>query len=569
MTGAPEHGIPEPGAPEPGAPEPGASEPGAPEIRGIPLAAALAAWTAAAPAAERACDLPVPELLRRFHPDHRPGGMVTLQAGPSAGAACPAELAVLLLSDSLLDDIDIAGAPIRDADVLVLGGGGAGCVAALTAARAGARVLLATKLRMGDGNTVMAEGGIQAAIGAEDSLQRHFEDTLRAGHFAADRALVAALVGDGPDCIRWLIREGMGFDLGDDRQRMGGTLLRKMPGGATAARLLSYRDFTGLEMMRALREAVLLTPGITVLDRHPALELLTDDRGRCGGAVLQDLGQGRLVLVRAGATLLATGGAGRLHLAGFPTSNHYGATADGLVLAHRAGARLREMDSFQFHPTGIAWPPHLEGALVSEAARAAGARLVNGRGERFVAELAPRDVVAAAMLRELAEGRGVRHDGGTGLFLDTPSLEREQPGILGKRLLTLSHLAHRAGFDPAREPFLVRPTLHYQNGGVVIDPAGRTTLPGLLAAGEVTGGLHGRNRMMGNALLELVAFGRRAGAAAAADARAERPRNLGLNHLAGWRRGLLAAGIGLGRKGPMLFPPYGHVTAEGLLGHAA
>ncbi|MEN0075837.1 MAG: FAD-binding protein, partial [Paracraurococcus sp.] len=452
-------------------------------VAGISFATALAAWAAAAPAPERSSDLPVPELLRRFHPDHRPGGMVTLQAGPSAGTACPAELAGLLLSDSPLDDIDIAGAPILDADVLVLGGGGAACVAALTAARAGARVLLATKLRMGDGNTVMAEGGIQAAIGAEDSLQRHFEDTLRAGHFAADKALVAALVGDGPDCIRWLIREGMGFDLDDERQRMGGTLLRKTPGGATAARLLSYRDFTGLEMMRALREAVLLTPGIAVLDRHPALELLTDDRGRCGGAVLQDLGQGRLVLVRAGATLLATGGAGRLHLAGFPTSNHYGATADGLVLAYRAGARLREMDSFQFHPTGIAWPPHLAGTLVSEAARSAGARLVNGKGERFVAELAPRDVVASAMLRELAEGRGVAHDGGTGLFLDTPSLEREQPGILGKRLLTLSHLAHRAGFDPAREPFLVRPTLHYQNGGVVIDPAGRTTLAGLLAAG--------------------------------------------------------------------------------------
>lgn len=536
---------------------------------GLPYDEAMRAWAAAAPAPERACPLAVPELLKGFHPDHRPGGLVPLRAGPDAGATVPPELAALLEADSLLEDIDIAGAPILDADVLVLGGGGAGCVAALTAARAGARVLLGTKLRMGDGNTVMAEGGIQAAVGAEDSLQRHFEDTLRAGHFAADRALVAALVGDGPDCIRWLIRQGMGFDLTDERQRMGGTLLRRKPGGATAARLLSYRDFTGLEMMRALREAVLLTPGIALLDRHPALELLTDDRGRCGGAVLQDLEQGRLVLARAGATILATGGAGRLHLAGFPTSNHYGATADGLVLAYRAGARLREADSFQFHPTGIAWPPHMEGALVSEAARSAGARLVNARGERFVAELAPRDVVASAMLRELAEGRGVVRDGRHGLFLDTPSLEREQPGILSQRLLTLSHLARRAGFDPAREPFLVRPTLHYQNGGVAIDSAGRTALPGLLAAGEVTGGLHGRNRMMGNALLELVAFGRRAGAAAAAGARAERPRNLGLNHLAGWRRGLLAAGLDLGRKAPLLFPPYGNVTAEGLLGRAA
>jgi succinate dehydrogenase/fumarate reductase flavoprotein subunit len=536
---------------------------------GIAFPTALAAWDAAAPALERVCDLPVSELLRGFHPDHRPGGMVALAAGPNAGAPCPAQLAVLLQSDSLLEDVDLAGATILDADVLVLGGGGAGCVAALAAARAGARVLLATKLRMGDGNTVMAEGGIQAAIGPEDSLQRHFEDTLRAGHFAADKALVAALVGDGPDAIRWLIREGMSFDLADERQRMGGALLRKKPGGATAARLLSYRDFTGLELMRALREAVLLQPGITVLDRHPALELLTDDRGRCGGAALQDLGQRRLVLARAGATIMATGGSGRLHLANFPTSNHYGATADGLVLAYRAGARLREMDSFQFHPTGIAWPPHLEGTLVSEAARSAGARLVNGLGQRFVEELAPRDVVASAMLRELAEGRGIGRDGKAGLFLDTPSLEREQPGILAQRLQTLSHLAHRAGFDPAREPFMVRPTLHYQNGGIAIDTEGRSALPGLLAAGEVTGGLHGRNRMMGNALLELVVFGRRAGASAAADARQERPRNLGLNHLAGWRRGLLAAGLGLEAKGPLLFPPYGNVTPQDLRRRAA
>lgn len=536
---------------------------------GIAFTEAFAAWAAVAPAPERDCTLPVPELLRNFHPDHRAGGMVTLAAGASAGAACPVKLAALLQSDALLEDVDLAGTHILDADVLILGGGGAGCVAALAAARAGARVLIAAKLRLGDGNTVMAEGGIQAAIGAEDSLQRHFEDTLRAGHFAADKAVVAALVEDGPDAIRWLIQQGMSFDLTDERQRMGGTLLRKKPGGATAARLLSYRDFTGLEMMRALREAVLLQPGIAVLDRHPALELLTDDRGRCGGAVLQDLGRGRLVLARAGATVLATGGAGRLHLAGFPTSNHYGATADGLVLAYRAGARLREMDSFQYHPTGIAWPGHLEGMLVSEAARSAGARLINGRGKRFVAELAPRDVVASAMLREIAEGRGIVRDGQLGLFLDTPSLEREQPGILQKRLQTLSHLAHRAGIDPAAEPFMVRPTLHYQNGGVAIDSRGRTSLPGLLAAGEVTGGLHGRNRMMGNALLELVVFGRRAGASAAADARQERPRNLGLNHLAGWRRGLLAAGLGLESKGPLLFPPYGNVTAAALKGRAA
>jgi succinate dehydrogenase / fumarate reductase flavoprotein subunit/L-aspartate oxidase len=494
--------------------------------------------------------------------------MVPLKIGASAGTACPAELARLLQANALIEDADIAGAATLEADVLVIGGGGAGCVAALTAARAGARVLLATKLRMGDGNTVMAEGGIQAAIGAEDSLQRHFDDTLRAGHFAAERSLAAALVGDGPEVIRWLIQEGMAFDMAPDEPRFGGRLLRKQPGGATAARLLSHHDFTGLELMRVVREAVLQCPGITVLDRNPVVELLTDAHGRCAGAVLFDLERGRLVMARAGATILATGGAGRLHLSGFPTSNHYGATADGLVLAYRVGAWLREIDSFQYHPTGIAWPPHLAGTLISEAARASGAQLLNGLGERFVDELAPRDVVAAAMLREFAEGRGIVRAGCEGVLLDTPSLEGQHPGMLQQRLVTLSHLAHRAGFDPATEPFLVRPTLHYQNGGVVIDTAGRTGVPGLFSAGEVSGGLHGRNRLMGNALLEIVAFGRRAGSAAAAEARSAPGRGVGIGHVADWQRALVKAGLPLGARAPLLFPDYGHFDLRQALRHA-
>lgn len=528
---------------------------------GVPILQALEAWRTLSPAVPKGLNLPVPELLAGYHPDRQSGAMEALRVGVSAGERCPTALAELLQADSLLEDLDIAGAPTLETDVLVIGGGGAGCIAALTAARAGARVLLATKLRIGDSNTVMAEGGIQAAVGAEDSLQRHFEDTLRAGHYAADKELVAALVSEGPDAIRWLIQEGMSFDLAQESSHMGGTLLRKTPGGATAARLLSYKDFTGLELMRTLREAVLLQPGITLLDRHPALELLTDDRGRCAGAVLYELARSRPLLVRAGATVLATGGAGRLHLAGFPTSNHFGAMADGLVMAYRLGAKLREVDSFQYHPTGIAWPSHMEGALVSEAARSAGAFLINGKGERFVDELQPRDVVASAILREIAQGRGIERDGKVGIFLDTPTLEQCQPGILENRLVTLSHLAHRCGINPAQEPLLIRPTLHYQNGGVAIDTAGRTNVPGLLCAGEMTGGLHGYNRMMGNALLELVVYGRRAGAAAATQAGTGRPRNIGLSHLANWRRALSAHSLSLERKAPLLFPPYGNFDA--------
>ncbi len=530
---------------------------------GVEHALALRRWAGRAPAEPVATPLSTEELLGGFHPDHRPEARTTLRVGASAGLACPAGLAELLQANALVEDIDIAGAPVRRADVLVVGAGAAGCVAALSAARQGARVILANKLRIGDGNTVMAEGGIQAAVGGDDSLQRHFDDTLQGGHAAADPELVSALAGDGPAAIHWLMGEGMAFDRMADDADAEDTLARLRVGGTSAARLLSYRDFTGLEMMRALREAVLLQPEIERCERHVALELLTDAHGRCAGAVFYDLLRDRLILVRAGATVLATGGAGRLHLGNSATSNHYGATADGLVLAYRGGARLRELDSFQYHPTGLAWPHHLDGMLITEAVRALGARLVNGAGERFVDELETRDVVAAAILRELSAGRGIERDGQHGVFLDTPTLVQEQPRILATRLVTVDRLARRAGIDPSREPLLIAPTLHYQNGGVAVDADGHTAVPGLLCAGEVAGGIHGRNRLMGNALLETVVFGRRAGAAAVATARSGPLHHVGLGHLGDWQRQLINAELPLDMRSPRLFPPYGHTDIAG------
>jgi succinate dehydrogenase / fumarate reductase flavoprotein subunit/L-aspartate oxidase len=191
--------------------------------------------------------------------------------------------------------------------------------------------------------------------------------------------------------------------------------------------------------------------------------------------------------------------------------------------------------------------------------------LLNGLGARFVNELAPRDIVCAAILREIAEGRAVERDGTDGVLLDTPALERAEPGILGTRLMTLSHLAKRSGFNPITEPFLVRPTLHYQNGGIAIDPAGHPDVAGLFCVGEASGGLHGRNRMMGNALLELVAFGRRAGAAAATSAHVEAQGAVGVGHLAAWERGLVEARLPAGKRAPLVFPPYGNVDLLALL----
>ena len=523
----------------------------------IPYEEARRRYTPGAVAAVRGHPTPVEQLLKDWHPDHGTHARVPLAVGVNRGDACQPDLAQYLQANSLIDDIDIAGAQLVTTDVLVVGGGGGGCAAALTAARQGAKVILATKLRLGDSNTVMAEGGIQAAVGADDSPQLHFEDTLRAGHFAGDPELVAQMVMDGPDVIRWLIRLGMMFDLEDDRP-LGGKLLRKKPGGASAARIHSYRDYTGLEMMRVLREAVYLDPGISVWNRCPTVELLSDERGRCAGAVIYNLEWRSFVMVRARSVILATGGAGRLHLNRFPTSNHYGATADGLVLAYRIGARLRELDSFQYHPTGIAHPRHLAGGLISEAARSAGAKLVNGKGERFIDELKARDVVASAILRECGEGRGIERDGQTGVFLDTPTLEKEHPGILEKRLVTLRHLARKCGHDPAMEPFLVYPTLHYQNGGVAIDRHGATSIDGLQCVGEVTGGIHGRNRLMGNALLDILSMGRRAGAKAAESAGSVITGRAGIGHVHAWQRELTLAGLSLDARSPPLFPDYAH-----------
>ena len=503
-------------------------------VKGIDYETALANLRRAEPQLNGT--LPEKEvLLKTFHPDYAPSAHTTLSVGVNAGDSCHPDLAKLLTAHALIEDYDLAGAESMRTDVLVIGGGGAGAAAALTAAAEGASVIMANKLRIGDSNTVMAEGGIQAAVGDDDSLQRHYEDTIKGGHMAGKKELVAQMVTDAPSAIRWLIGLGMDFDTqGGDRN---GKLVRKKAGGTTAQRILCHRDFTGLEMMKVLREAVEIEPRITQLNRHPAVELLSDNEGNCVGAVLYDLEKRKLVTVHANAVILATGGSGRLHLQGFATSNHYGATADGLVLAYRIGAKLRDMDSFQYHPTGVAHPPHMAGALISEATRSAGTKLVNGLGERFVDELQPRDVVAAAILREVQEGRGVVRDGQVGVFLDTPRIIAEQPDIM-KRLVTLGHVAHKCGVHPESEPLIIHPTLHYQNGGIEINGDCETTVKGLYAAGEVSGGIHGRNRLMGNAL---------------------RRRNTrgGLEHVHNFQRALQKAGVKSDVKAPVLYPDYG------------
>jgi succinate dehydrogenase/fumarate reductase flavoprotein subunit len=412
--------------------------------------------------------------------------------------------------------------------------------------------MLSKKLGLGDSNTVMAQGGMQVAITDEDSPVQHFLDTLKGGHMKNDHELLRVMVEEGPSITRWLLGLGVLFDRDPD-----GNLHVKKGGGSSKPRLLTCSDYTGLELMRVLKDEV-LNQKIQVLEFSAAIELLSDDQGSCSGAIFRDLDTKRPFVVAAKTVILTTGGIGRLHIQGFPTSNHYGATGDGLILAYRLGAKLLQIDTFQYHPTGAVYPEQLLGALVTEGIRSEGGHLVNGKGDRFVNELDTRDVVSSSIIRECEEGRGVRTTTGhLGVWLDTPLLDVEHgPGILEKHFPAMIRQYKRYGLDITKDPVLIYPTLHYQNGGVKIDVHGESGVKNLFVAGETSGGLHGRNRLMGNSLLDLMVFGKRAGAAAASRALSVSQGRLTLEHLARFRAEARKHGVASSVSSPMLFPDY-------------
>ncbi|RMH35628.1 MAG: FAD-binding protein [Nitrospirae bacterium] len=490
-------------------------------------------------------------LIKKFHPDCREQAYRPLKFGPNKGQLTVRELAALLEGDSPVP-YDLPLDPDHTVDVLVIGGGGAGCAAALHAHKAGAKVLLATKLRLADSNSVMAQGGMQIAVAPDDSPVQHFLDTLKGGHFKNDRQLLKVMVEEGPSIAQWLLELGVLFDRDTD-----GSLHVKKGGGSTKPRLVTCSDYTGLEIMRVLKDEV-LNRQIQLLEFCAAVELLTNRDGVCTGAVLRDLDNKRFIVVAAKAVILATGGIGRLHIQGFPTSNHYGATGDGLALAYRAGAPLVHIDTFQYHPTGAVYPEQLVGALVTEGIRSEGGHLVNARGERFVNELDTRDVVSSSIIRECEEGRGIRTPTGRmGVWLDTPLLELEHgAGTLEKHFPAMVRQYERYGIDIRKDPVLIYPTLHYQNGGVQIDVNAETAVPNLFVAGEASGGLHGRNRLMGNSLLDLMVFGKRAGLTAAARAASNRQGVLTLQHLRRFREEAKRYGVTEQITSPVILPAY-------------
>jgi len=497
------------------------------------------------------------KVLREWHPDYKADQKRELAVGLSKGERMPHEVADLLEAYPLVDPraIDLSK-PDLEVQVLILGGGGAASVAALFAHDAGIpvdQILMTTKLRHGDCNSIMAQGGIQAADRPTDSPAVHYLDVLGGGHYTNEPALVRALVTDGPMLIDWHEKLGVLYDKTD------GEYLEAHGGGTSRMRMHSAKDYTGMELMRVLRDEA-RNMGIPVLEFSPSVELLLDRSGHAAGAILLNLETEEYLVVKASATVLASGGFGRLHIQGYPTTNHYGATADGLVLAYRAGVGLIDMDSVQYHPTGVAYPAAILGQLATEKLRNQGAEPVNIHGESFVYPLEPRDVEAAAIIRECyGEGNGITTPSGIlGVWLDTPMIDAiHGKGTLKKRLAAMWMMWNRHGIDITVDPALVFPTLHYQNGGVKIDAEARTAVPGLFAAGEVAGGVHGKNRLMGNSLLDYNVFGRRAGISAARWAKANRPNDLSLKHVEKYTQELKRLGIKRGeRKAPMILPDY-------------
>ena len=389
-------------------------------------------------------------------------------------------------------------------DVLVIGSGASGLAAAAAADRAGARVGLATKTTVQACNSAKAQGGIQAAFGDDDSPEIHAEDVMRSSHDTADPRLVAVLTSEAPSAIHWLEELGVEFTRSN-----GGYRLARC-GGASRQRLLQVGDRTGHAITKALRETYEASTGAE-LPHHALVRLEHAPSGWTASFSTKD----GLVEIDAGSVVLAAGGrcyAEAEHRGEFST-NHPNATGEVTRIAVETGAQTRDLDALQYHPNGGAWPATMQGYSIPETTRAYGAVLLNADREEFTDSLGPRDTVSQAIFDEVEKGKGVlTPDGRPAVWLDTTRITPEDAEI------SLPYMLRRyrsTGIDPLTEPIYTYPVLHYQNGGLVIDEDAETTLEGVFACGEIAGGTHGRNRMMGNSLLECTVFGRRAGRAAA------------------------------------------------------
>jgi fumarate reductase (CoM/CoB) subunit A len=398
-------------------------------------------------------------------------------------------------------------------DVLVIGSGGAGCRAAIEANKHNLDVIILSKgLSFKSGCTTLAEGGYNAAfayVDREDSTQAHLDDTLKGGGYLNDQKLVRILVEEAPKRLTELEGYGALFD-----RQESGELNQRPFGGQTFRRTCFQGDRTGHEMMTALKEEI-IRRDIQTVEEVMITSLLQDNEDRVGGACGISLPDTNFITFQAKSTIIATGGSGWIYPV---TSNAMQKTGDGYALAWNVGADLLDMEQVQFHPTGMLYPESRRGVLVTEAVRGEGGRLINSEGDRFMTnydprgELATRDVVARAIYNEIMEGRGTPNGG---VYLDVTHLH---PELIEDKLETMLLQFLDVGLDIRKEPMEVAPTAHHFMGGALINPHCETNISNLYAAGEAAGGVHGANRLGGNALADTQVFGRRAGEAAAINA---------------------------------------------------
>ncbi len=394
-------------------------------------------------------------------------------------------------------------------DVLVIGSGASGLAAAVSADRAGARVGLATKGSIQACNSAKAQGGIQASFGDDDSPEQHAADIFKSSHDSADMRLVEILTGDAQSAIHWLEELGVEFTRdsvnGRPSGERGGYRLARC-GGASAKRLLQVGDRTGHAITKALRDAFEAGGG-TLFPNSPLSALEPGENGWRATCGEHELDAATVILAAGGRCFRVAEERGEL------STNHPNATGEVTRIALDLGAEARDLDELQYHPNGGAWPETMQGYSIPETTRAYGAVLLNADREEFTDSLGPRDVVSQAIFDEVENGKGVEtEDGRPAVYLDTTRIAPDDAEI------SLPYMLRRyrgAGIDPLEQPILTYPVLHYQNGGLTIGTDAQTTLEGMYACGEIAGGTHGRNRMMGNSLLECVVFGRRAGRAAA------------------------------------------------------
>ena len=424
---------------------------------------------------------------------------------------------------------------VHEHDVLIIGAGGAGLRAAIEALAHGVSVGVVCKSLLGKAHTVMAEGGIAAAmanVDTSDDWRTHFRDTMRGGKFLNNWRMAQLHAQEAPDRVRELEQWGALFDRTAD-----GNILQRAFGGHTYKRLCHVGDRTGLEMIRTLQDRG-VSMGFDVYMECTVTRLLKDGDRICG-AFGYWREQGRFVVFKAKSIVIATGGIGKA----WPvTSNSWEYTGDGMALAYDAGAELMDMEFVQFHPTGMVWPPGVQGILVTEAVRGEGGILRNKLGERFMEkydpkrmELSTRDVVARSIYTEVREGRGSEHGGA---YLD---ISHKPADYVKRKLPSMYHqFKELADVDITKGPMEVGPTCHYMMGGIRVEAeTAASTVPGLYAAGEAAAGLHGANRLGGNSLSDLLVFGRRAGAAAAEYAKQSGPSNASEQQIAEAEREML------------------------------